>query len=122
MLDDKDPPHSLRKIHPVTRALKQTQDQIGQLNEATTFMIAFAQRNSGDLSPLRPAIAENRQRLADATALLETAVSQLPVKHHIDSRLSDTRAALDRIGRALNELDAQLGASTTRGPTSPVAD
>lgn len=106
MIDEAPIARPPRRISPVVRALRPVQQQIGQLQEATAFLVArklYALRQPGDrVTPDQ--VSEQRRGLAEILQLFDTTIAELPEKHRTDSRLSDTRAAIDRLSRAIDGL------------------
>ena len=107
MTDNKTTLPQPRRIHPIRKALKPVQDRIGHLNEAAVFLAARAPRES-DCTALSEELTFKRGMLAETRVLFDAAVSELPEKYHRDSRLSDTRAAIERLANALDSIEAQL--------------
>ena len=107
MTDNKTGTPQPRRIHPIHRALKPVQDRIGKLNEALAFLGARAQRRL-DAAAVAREIGCKRALVAETLALFDAAVGQLPEKYLRDTRLADTRAAITRLTRALERIEAQF--------------
>jgi hypothetical protein len=95
-----------RRISLVARALRPVQREIGELQEATAFLVArklYALRQPTEqVSP--DDIAAKRESLARILELFDATVQELPEKHRSDTRLDDTRAAIDRLSRVIDDL------------------
>ncbi len=101
-----DTPRPTRRVSPVARALRPVQLRIGALQEQIAFLVArnlHAVRRPGDRVAEDDIVAK-RQELAMAIAELDATVADLPEKLRGDGRIGDTRAAIARIERALDQL------------------
>ena len=100
------PEKTLRRIDPLTRALKPVRKEIGALQKAMVFLLAksdYTRRKPGD-SVTSGEVEEKRQALLRAQALFDANVSELPDSMQTDTRLHDTRAALARLEVSLANL------------------
>jgi hypothetical protein len=106
--DDSADPRPVRRISPVTRALRPVQLRIGLLQEQIAFLIArnlYDMRQPGDHAD-GPDVTSKRTELAAILAELTVIVATLPEKLRADGRINDTRAAIARLTEALDILRA----------------
>ena len=109
--DDSAAPRPVRRVSPVARALRPVQLRIGILQEQIAFLIArnlYVMRKPGDHAE-EPNITGKRAELAEALAELDEVVASLPEKLRADGRVSDTRAAIARLDKALDILSPEPG-------------
>lgn len=109
--DDTAAPRSVRRVSPVARALRPVQLRIGILQEQVAFLIArnlYVMRQPGDRIDGTD-VTGKRAELVEALAELEATIAALPEKLRSDGRLSDTRAAIARLDKALDILSAEPG-------------
>lgn len=107
MLDEVPAPSPARRISPVARALRPVQRRIGELQGEIAFLIArnlYAMRQPSDRVG-EAEVAQKRVALAEVVAELDTTIERLPDHLRADTRLRDTRAALERLDQALDILN-----------------
>jgi hypothetical protein len=106
MLDEIPALPPTRRINPVARALRPVQHRIGALQGEIAFLIArnlYAMRQPSDRVG-EAEVAEKRQALAEVIVELEATIATLPEGLKRDTRLRDTRAAIERLDQALDIL------------------
>jgi hypothetical protein len=96
-----------RRVSPVSQCLKPVLRRIAPLQEAAAFLAArnaFASKLPENRVTATE-VAEKRRALAEVQQLFDAAVNRLPEKLRGDTRLSDTLVAIERLDRALAQLD-----------------
>ena len=99
-----------RRVSPVTRALRPTQVGIGELQVRLAFLTAktrFAQRKDW-AAEIDADLAQCSELVSRLRTSLDESVSTLPPKCMSDTRIADTRLALERAQEAV----ASLGRSS----------
>jgi hypothetical protein len=101
-----------RRLGIITRTLRPLQKEMGPLQERLAFLNAkllFNQRKEST-PDFGSDLAQCSADIVRMRAALEAAVQTLPVKSRRDTRLADTRLALDRAEHAISALSGSSAA------------